>query len=157
MFSVWKKGVTAARIAIILLAWLVAVQHALGQMSTFEHHYHVQLHREIVVGIITFYFGLMFLIAMRRTGRLANRQWMTLGAMTYPLYLIHQNVGYMIFNVMYPAINPHILLWGTVLMMLALAYWVHVYIEKKIAGVLQKCLEGIVLYWNKRALWRKSS
>ena len=71
-------------------------------------------------------------------GRWAHRRWLTAGALTYPLYLIHQNIGFMIFNAAYPAINTHVLFWGTVLLMLGTAYAVHVLIERRFSPALTR-------------------
>ncbi|WP_053159091.1 hypothetical protein [Pseudomonas sp. P1.8] len=56
---------------------------------------------------------------------LRTMSWATLGALTYPLYLLHQMTGFMIFNVAYPAVSPHVLLWGTIALMVSASYLVH--------------------------------
>ena len=75
---------------------------------------------------------------MRRTGVIGRSTWVTVGALTYPLYLLHQNIGYMIFNLGYPALNPHLLMWGTVALMLGLSYAVHAWVEVPLSAPLKQ-------------------
>ncbi|HET7776717.1 MAG TPA: hypothetical protein VFK74_10140 [Azospira sp.] len=84
----------------------------------------------------------MFLVALGRTGFLGRRPWLTLGALTYPLYLLHQNIGYMIFNAWYPLVDPHLLLWGTVVLMLLASHGIHVLVERRLAKRLKQLLSA---------------
>ena len=60
-----------------------------------------------------------------------NRRYLILGALTYPLYLIHQNIGYMLFNIMHKHLNKYVILVSVTLVVSATAYLIHIYIEKK--------------------------
>jgi len=47
----------------------------------------------------------------------------------------------MLFNVLDGKVNPHVLMWGTVLVMLAIAYAVNAWVEKRHAKALRALLE----------------
>ncbi len=141
-FLIRSRGVTFARLGLVGAAWTVALYHALGDIPKLEAKYHTQLSPYVVGGVISVFFVVLIAVALRRTGRLAAINWVTLGALTYPLYLIHQNIGYMIFNAAYPTVNPHVLLWGTVLGMLVLAYLLDRAIEQRYARAFKGFLEG---------------
>lgn len=141
-FLVWSQGVSALRVGAILAAWPLALYQAAGAIPPFEEHYRSHLNAYAVSGIVTAFFVVMLLVATRRTGYWGRRRWLTIGALTYPLYLLHQNIGYMIFNAGYGSVNPHLLLWGTVALMLAAAYAVHVLIERRIAALLKRRLNA---------------
>jgi peptidoglycan/LPS O-acetylase OafA/YrhL len=85
----------------------------------------------VVTGIITFFFGVMLLVALKLTGKIGQKQWILAGALTYPLYLLHQNIGFMIFNLAHPLINPYVLLGLTLTGILSMSYSVHIFIEKR--------------------------
>jgi peptidoglycan/LPS O-acetylase OafA/YrhL len=85
----------------------------------------------------------MLLVALRRTGAFGLYRWPLAGALTYPLFLLHQHIGYMIFNKLYPGINPHILFWSTIAAVLATALAVHVFIEKRFASPMKAALERV--------------
>lgn len=137
-FLVWSRGATPLRMAAIAVSLLLALHGAIGGVEQFERHYGTRMNRLVIAGIVTAYFTVMLLVATRRTGVLGGRRWLVAGALTYPLYLIHQNVGFMVFNLAYPAIDPHLLFWGTVVLMLGIAYAVHVLIERPGTPVLKR-------------------
>ncbi|MNN73240.1 hypothetical protein D3C81_1893420 [compost metagenome] len=90
--------------------------------------------------MIVLFFMTFSLIATNKTGTIGAVNWTALGALTYPLYLLHQMIGFMIFNVAYPAVNPHILLWGTIALMVGASYMIHKKIEAPMASFLKKFL-----------------
>jgi peptidoglycan/LPS O-acetylase OafA/YrhL len=129
------------------LSWGLGLHQSLGTLPGREKYYQSTINNLVVAGIITAFFVIMLLVSLRRTGVLAAIQWTALGALTYPLFLLHQYVGYMVFNITYPAISPHLLLFGTIAMVLGLAYAVHVFVEKKASGPIKsgfnKGLDGV--------------
>jgi peptidoglycan/LPS O-acetylase OafA/YrhL len=139
-FLIWQEGVSRARSAILALSWGLAVFQSTRGLDGFESHYRVPISALVVAGIITVFFLVMLLVALKRTGRISGMRWMLLGALTYPLYLVHQAIGYVIFNHLYPGSNPHLLLWGTVALMMAIAYLVNVQVEKRYAGAFKRQL-----------------
>ncbi|MGH8076378.1 MAG: acyltransferase family protein [Lysobacter sp.] len=141
-FLIWSRGVSILRLGVILACLAIALRQALGGLSAFETHYGAEMNAGAVAGIIIAFFAIMLMVATRRTGSLGHQRWLTAGALTYPLYLIHQYVGFMIFNVAYPAINQHLLFWGTLLLMLGVAYAVHVLVERQWSPTLKKLLEN---------------
>jgi len=45
-----------------------------------------------------------------------------IGMLTYPLYLIHQHIGFIIFNHLHPYLNKYLLLSAVIGIMLVVAY-----------------------------------
>jgi peptidoglycan/LPS O-acetylase OafA/YrhL len=60
--------------------------------------------------------------------------------MTYPLYLLHQTVGFSIFNAAHRVVHPQVLLWSTVFIMLLASYAIHVWVERPSASLLKAAL-----------------
>lgn len=137
-FLIWSNGMTLMRAAAILMSLMLALHGALDSVAQFERHYSTQMSLSVIAGIITSFFVVMLLIATRRIGFLGRRRWLIAGALTYPLYLIHQNLGFMVFNIAYPIINQHVLFWGTILLMLGIAYAVNVQIERAYSPMLKR-------------------
>jgi peptidoglycan/LPS O-acetylase OafA/YrhL len=108
-FLVWSEGISSTRIGVIAASWCLAVWQSVRALHTVEEHYHTQMSGYVVAGAVTAFFAVMFRIAARRTGALSRRRWAVAGAMTYPLYLLHQNIGFAVFNAAYPSINRHVL------------------------------------------------
>jgi peptidoglycan/LPS O-acetylase OafA/YrhL len=139
-FLIRSHGLSAKRIVLVLGAWCLSLYQSLSVLPDFEDHYGTSISPAVVVAAITAFFGIMLLISLKRTSSFGRRDWLWLGALSYPLYLIHQNVGFMIFNIAYPAINPHVLFWGTVLLAIGIAYVIHAGIEKRCAPPLKASL-----------------
>ncbi len=142
-FLIWDRGMSMLRCGLIGACLLLALHQSLDGLAAFEQHFSTALNPFVVAAIICTFFAAMLLVATRRMGVFNRRRWLTAGALTYPLYLIHQNVGFMIFNKAYPAINHHILFWGTVLLMLTIAYAVHVLVERRYSPKLKLLAEQV--------------
>ena len=139
-YLVWQQSGTRERWLLLALCWGLAMAGALRETSQFAQHYHEPMNRLVVGALITAFFGIMVLIATRRTGALGRRRWVLVGSLTYPLYLIHQNIGYMLFNQGYPAYDEHLLLWGRIALMLGAAYLIHVLVERPLGNALKRGL-----------------
>lgn len=142
-FLIWSKGVTSARLAIISMSLGLGIVESVGKLQKMEHHYHTSMNAYVVAGVIAIFFAIMMLVALRRTGYVGRTRWLLAGVLTYPLYLLHQNIGYIIFNAGYPTVNSHVLFWGTVLLAIAAAYVVHVLVEKKFTYPMKVLLNQI--------------
>lgn len=140
-FLVWSKGLSLTRVVIIVASWGLALYQAIDALPGVREYYNTNMNSYVVGAIVTALFLVMFLVSVRRTGFIARRQWVIAGALTYPLYLLHENIGFMIFNHAYPTVNPHVLLWGAVILMLGAAYAVHVLVEKRLSSPLKTALD----------------
>jgi peptidoglycan/LPS O-acetylase OafA/YrhL len=140
-YLIYANGASVMRFGIVTVSWLMALWTTWRGIPAFESRYGTTLDVYATLGLVTSFYLVMLLVATRKTGWLAKRKWVTLGALTYPLYLIHQYVGYMLFNIGYPKLNQHILLWGTVALMMLLAYLVHTQIEERFSLHFKRLLE----------------
>jgi peptidoglycan/LPS O-acetylase OafA/YrhL len=136
-FLVWSQGISRSRLGVIVASWCLAVWQSVRILPTFEDHYNTHMNSYVVAGAVTVFFVVMFLIAIRRTGAIGQSRWTVAGAITYPLYLLHQNIGFAVFNAAYPSISRHVLLWMTLALMLALAYTVHIAVERELSSPLR--------------------
>lgn len=139
-FLVRSKGLSLTRIAMLIMAWIVVIRHSSHVVKNIESTCNTTLDSRIVIGTITLFFCIMLLVSLRRTGWVGKREWMAVGALTYPLYLLHQVIGAAILSSAYPALNPHALLWGTVFLMLALSYIINISVEKRYSVYLRRLL-----------------
>ncbi|AOJ09621.1 hypothetical protein [Burkholderia mayonis] len=76
----------------------------------------------------------------------------------YPLYLIHQNVGYMLFNLVRALANRDVMFWGVIAAAIGFSVLVHVAVEKLAARPLKRgvargldALQGYALALRGRA------
>lgn len=152
-FLIWSKGSSPIRHVMLFASWCVGVEQSINKLPSIEEHYHTTMNAYVVGGAISVFFAVMLLIALRRTGALGRGNWVMAGTLTYPLYLIHQNIGYMIFNIAYPKLNVHVVLWGTLAIVLVLAYLIHTLIEKRLGPPLKRGLNRIADNMARLAKW----
>ncbi len=142
-YYIWLQGLTKTNVGLIVFSWLLALYQTKNALLSLEQHYQTTMSQTIVISIISAFFLLMLLIAVKRTGYWGSRPWLLAGALTYPLYLVHQNIGYMIFNIAYPTFNAHVVFWGTLAGAMVVAYTVHVLVERKFSKNFEKYLNSI--------------
>ncbi|MFF4225402.1 acyltransferase family protein [Streptomyces abikoensis] len=93
-----------------------------------------------VIPIVAACFGVMALLA---TGKLSWIKWRwlpTAGALTYPLYLLHENIGREIFHVLGSRVPAYALVGGVVVVMLVASWLVHRLVERPVGRWLKRGL-----------------
>ncbi len=93
----------------------------------------------VVLTMTTLFFLMFLLIALNKTTFLQVPFFVTLGAITYPLFLLHQNLGYMAFT--YLPINKYLLFFLLLIVMFAASYAVYRFVEKPFAKPFRSWLE----------------
>lgn len=142
-FLIWTKGLSLTRSAMIVISWGLALVESVHILRKLENHYNTSMSIYVVTGIVSAFFAVMMLISLKRTGVIGRSDWRLVGALTYPLYLLHQHIGFMVFNAAYPAVNMHLLFWGTLASALVSAYIVHIFIEKRLSSPLKNAVNAI--------------
>ena len=150
-YRIAQSGNSLYRTLLLLVSFGLAMIHAQRNAAMFGQLYETRLSFAVVATAVAGFYGLFYLIATRKTPWLAWKQFAWFGVLTYPLYLLHQHVGFMLFNRLHPWLNRYVLLCGVVALMLALSYWVHRRIENVYAQPLRQRLEK-GLAWLKAAV-----
>ena len=94
--------------------------------------------------LLTSFFVMLALVATHRLDRIRWR-WLTVaGAMTYPLYLIHQDIGFTVFAYLRGHVPAEVLVVATYVLMLGLAWLIHRVVERPLAPLLRARLLAAV-------------
>ena len=142
-YLIYANGLSTSRALIVLTSWAVAMSISFQSAAGLARQFKEDFNPLVIATIITSFFALMLLVSLKRTGSFGRGNWVAIGALTYPLYLIHQKLGYMIFNAAYPNMNAHIVLWGTLLFMVLAAHTIHRQIELRYAKPFKTKLEQL--------------
>lgn len=98
----------------------------------------------IVCGTIAVFFLLFLLIAHRKI-QLPGMAWLAwAGALTYPIYLLHHNIGYVALQRLGGSTNKYVLLIGMLLTVFGLAYVLHVFVERRYSKPLGQALQRLL-------------
>jgi peptidoglycan/LPS O-acetylase OafA/YrhL len=98
----------------------------------------------IACGVITLYFLLFLLIAHRKI-QLPGMAWLAwAGALTYPIYLLHHNMGYVALQRLGGVVNKYVLLVGLLLTVVGLAYALHICVERRYSKPLGQYLQRLL-------------
>lgn len=140
-YLIRSEGACAYKLFVVAASYLVAAKDALSYALDKQIHYLTPFSGKVVVLMLAAFFIAFTLLATRRLRVPASDKWLLLGALTYPLYLIHQNIGFIFFDRLYPAWNPTLIMLVTIALMLAAAYAAHRFVERPLAKPLRAVLE----------------
>lgn len=130
------QGRTWQRYGLLLMSYLLGLRASVGRAGSATLFYHEPFSGKVVVVVVTVFFVVMGLVAFRKID-LSRFTWLAwLGALTYPLYLLHSDIGFVIFHRLQHVANKYVLVGSTFLLMLGAAYLVHRFIEKRLSKVL---------------------
>ena len=143
LFLLRRFGPSIEIVAIIGLSLANAVFRGIGFVDAVAQRYSAPFDDAVVVGIIIVIYVVMTLVATGVTSRFARPRFAFAGALTYPLYLVHAYVGFMIFGLLGGLVNRWLLVVGLVATMLLVAYCINRFVEKPLAPRLRTALERV--------------
>lgn len=141
-YRVWSQGWTRARILLLALSWGCAMLVVHRGALSISGEYHAVVLPWVVYGIITACFAAFAVLCLKPTwfsfgGGLA----IVLGALTYPLYLVHQNIGYVLINGLTPVSGRWWALGFAIAVVTGIAWLLHRLVERPFNGRLRRWLE----------------
>ena len=130
---IYRAGLSWAPAVILVICFGNALYQAASFARRVSERYHQVLHLPVVLTIITVIFIVLTLVALQVTRRLGRPWFAALGALTYPLYLVHAYSGFTLFNLFAGDVSRWILLAAMITFMTGLAWAVHQVAEVRFA------------------------
>jgi len=129
---------------VLVICLLLSFYNLLGRVQEFRDHYEEYYFSTYFVFIaVTMFFLLMLMVSIGKLNFLNSPKLLKIGLLTYPLYLLHQMIGYVIFNSLGHVVNKYALLTSTVVLMIATSYVIIEKIEPPFSAFLRKKLDWI--------------
>ena len=144
LYMIRKDGVSVDKIAMILVSYFLSLQFTYDRLDLLNEHYNTIFSTTISTLIITFLYIMMFLVSIKKTDFINKEFMLSLGVLTYPLYLIHENIGFIMLRIFGEQINRHVLLVILIAFMIFIAYLINRFIEKKYSVKLKELLQRIL-------------
>ncbi|MFF4623624.1 acyltransferase family protein [Nonomuraea jabiensis] len=142
LFMLYKFGLNPQIALLVPICLGNAVYRAIGYADAVGSRYAVSYSHTVIAAVVVLVFLVMTLVALRAT-RLLARPWLvTAGALTYPLYLLHAHIGFVVFNRLGDVVNKYVLLVALVVVTCGAAYVVHRFVERPLAPALKRLLSA---------------
>ena len=122
----WDRSV----LLMLALAAVTALNEALAGAAWNREHYHVALDSLVVAGICLASISLVWLATRARRLPLPPSLILAIGGLTYPMYLLHQHIGYMLLNRFEGAASAAQLIAATAVALMAASWLVWRYVER---------------------------
>jgi peptidoglycan/LPS O-acetylase OafA/YrhL len=129
LYLMYRFGPTPLLWAMLAFTWLINV-HQLEARVGLKPGFAVPLWPAVL--LITLAYGVLVLVALHRTDRIDWR-WLTVaGALTYPFYLLHQRIGYVLIRhgVVDAGLPPVLVIPATGALLLIPAWLVYRFVER---------------------------
>lgn len=114
---------------LIVVSTVIACSEALVGGRETAVHYSTFIDPRLMIGLTVLVIALVALASRVRSLPLPDGLLLALGGLTYPLYLLHQHLGYIAFNRLHTYVPPVVLVPATMIVMIALAYAIWRFIE----------------------------
>lgn len=143
LLAMRKERPALTTTAAALLAMMLCMQYAITNARALSESKGV-LYSDVVVAVIVGSFFLFFLILNTQRGSTLRLPGSRLaGALTYPLYLVHAHIGYMILSKFANEANKWLAYAVTAAIAFFLAYMIHVVFEKRLGRYWKRLFELI--------------
>ncbi|HET9614570.1 MAG TPA: acyltransferase [Candidatus Limnocylindrales bacterium] len=141
-YLVWRGGWTRLRAGLFAAAWIdvwvVAARNAVDSQAEFGTPF-----SPLIAGAIASIGFVVFLVLVTRPEwfRFGGSRATALGALTYPLYLVHQNVGYVVINAVAPIAGRWVALGAAIVVVVTIAIAIHRLVERPLNRRFRRWLE----------------
>jgi len=137
-FLIRVHGHSITRTLLLIVAYVLALFYGVNETTQYNLQTPDDLNVNIVVGSITLFFVIFGAIALNRWSLKPSASITLIGVLTYPVYLLHQYLGYVLFGTLNnETALPLLSLFLTTITIIGLAYCVHIGIEKKLGPLLR--------------------
>jgi peptidoglycan/LPS O-acetylase OafA/YrhL len=141
-YLAWRSGWTRLRVGLLAGSWLVACVEAMRVAQSAQTEFATPFSPIVAAAVASIGFIVFLGLVLRPAWfRFGGRRATMLGALTYPLYLVHQFIGYVVINVIAPVAGRWVAVMAATATVLAIAVAIHRLVERRYNGRLRRWLE----------------
>lgn len=133
---------------LVVVSTVIACSEALVGARETAIHYSVPFSTVMMIGLTVLAVALVWLASRIRHLPLPKGLVLAIGGLTYPLYLLHQHIGYIVFNRLHEQAPAWALVLGVTLAMIALSWAIWRYVEpagRRIVTVVLNAIAEVAL------------
>lgn len=140
LYIMSKEGAKPFPIVLLLLSYFLALFRLFNRASGISQEYAEYVDPYVCMGIVTVFYVVMILISFRKlTIQRYSKQIMVMGALSYPMYLMHHNIGYVFLTHFEASANKYVLIGVLFFFVLVLSYGAVLY-EKPMSKAVKRML-----------------
>ncbi len=142
MYLMHRFGASRSLWVLLVASWGLALYAIRPLLATRTENVGIPLPWPVGAAVVTACFAVVLAAALGAFDRFQWR-WLTVaGALTYPLYLLHENIGWTVIHGLRDRFAPGLIVAGVVAVMLVAAWLVHRWVERPLGRTLRKRLSG---------------
>lgn len=146
-YMIKTQGKTKENLAILTLSYCLSVYYAIDAAKIETEIFNLNYSSYIITMIITCYFAIFLFIIRSNKRRHFNKAWfVTLGGISYPLYLLHNKLGEILLEKLSGKMDAYLLLFLNISLMLVISFILYRYFEKKLAKGVKHKLENSFMF-----------
>lgn len=143
-YQIYKNGESIKYYSLLVISLAMSLYYAFLKIGYLELKFNTTF-SPIIVGIIIFIFYLtIFFVTTNKMKKINSPKLIKLGLLTYPLYLIHQNIGFIILNHFGDHVNKYLLVFTTILLMLTISFVLSKFYEPIVSGIFKTQLKKLI-------------
>ena len=139
-YLMYRFGPNLLLTCIVLVSYILATHQILGDVEGQGTLAGNHLSLTVVYVVLAACFALIALVALGKLSWIRGKWTIVLGAVTYPLYLIHQAIGFTVISRLDRHLNRYILLTGLILGMIGVAWLIYRVVEKTLGPKVRRAL-----------------
>ncbi|MDP2561729.1 acyltransferase [Psychrobium sp. 1_MG-2023] len=132
-YLIKRDGASYYRIALLLLSYVFVIKQSTLFGALMSRWFNIEFDALVITTINSLFFAIFCVIAFCKTNPLRQSWCYYLGVLTYPLYLIHQHIGYMLINTFNEEVNLTLLVLLITVIAVMLSIMIHFFVEKPAA------------------------
>ncbi|MFI5532361.1 acyltransferase family protein [Kitasatospora sp. NPDC051853] len=142
IFLMYRFGANLLLWGIVGFCWLMAQDSLRGVVGGYEYGAEHRLSWSLTLACTTIAFAVVIAAALGVFDRI-QWKWLTVaGALTYPVYLLHQEIGWQLITRIRPHLDPYPTLAVVTAVMLFAAYLVHRLVERPLAPLMKRKMDA---------------
>jgi peptidoglycan/LPS O-acetylase OafA/YrhL len=125
-----KDGYSPGTLILILWSMALAAVNLILNTRMYTHYFNTHFSLWVAISALVLFYLFFFSITNGLWIRFTSKHAVTLGTLTYPLYLLHENIGFIVFNHMSEFMNKYILVISMMTTAIMFSYVVVRWVEK---------------------------
>jgi len=132
-YIIKTKGLNSQRITLLALTYLLSLYFAIDAVNFKTGFYKVNFSPIVITLLLSFYYVIFAFIISEKIRHIQRAWFVTLGGISYPLYLVHNKLGELLFIKFSFINNRYLLLLLIISIVMILSFVLYRYFEKRIA------------------------